>query len=67
MFYSYRILGRRDAAVGTGLENRLLADFKFRNLRLEIFDFFVLAYKIAVQDINNLRLLVQYLKIGIVV
>ena len=58
---AYRILGRRNAAVRAGLGNRFHAAFKFRDTGLQLFNLFILADKIAVQDVNNKRLLMQLL------
>ena len=58
---TYRVLGRRDAAVGTGLDYGFRAALKLGDAGLQLFNLSVLADKTAIQDINDKTLLMQFL------
>ena len=59
---TYRVLGRRNAAVCTGLDNVFNAAFKFSDTGLQLFNIRILADKTTIQDINDKTLLVQFLR-----
>ena len=54
-----RILRRRHAAVRAGLDDGLVPCLKFHNASLQLFNFLVLADKVAVEDIDDTGLLVK--------
>ena len=56
-----RIFGRRDAAVGTGLHDRLGTALKFRDARFQPFDLLFHLENVPVQRVNHKTLLMQLL------
>lgn len=59
---AYRILGRRNAAIRTGLDYGFHAVLKFRDADFQLFNLNILADKTTIQDIENKALLVQLLR-----